>query len=176
MNFFTKTRFLIAVIIILSAIIVAMFITMGYNRYRNTHRNSRDIENREVRQMRNAKEREERGRFMAKQLQLTPEQMRDFNEIREKFHDDFEELLDESRKISRDIMEEITSEKPDTNELNALAEKFGASQKAQKQMMINHLLEIRSKCNPSQQANFKKVLKRIENQGRMYRERRQNTE
>ncbi|RPH34573.1 MAG: periplasmic heavy metal sensor [Bacteroidales bacterium] len=177
MNFFTRTRFLLAVIIILSAIIVAMFATMGYNKYRYNNRQSRsNKENREAHQLQNEKEKSERGRFMAKQLQFTPEQMKEFDNIRDKFHKDINELMDESKQISKDIMEEITSEKPDTSRLKSLSAKFGETQKVQKEMMIKHLLEVRSKCSPSQQANFKKVLRRIENHDRMYRERRQNTE
>lgn len=177
MNFFTKTRFLLAVIIILSAIIVAMFVTMGYNKYRNNNRQHRwGQENHEFRQRQNDKEKAERGKFMAKQLQLTPEQMKEFDEIRDKFHNQLDELTEKSRQISRDIMEEISSENPDTTRLKALSEQFGEAQKAQKEMMVKHLLEIRSKCSPSQQANFMKVLRRIENHDRMYRERRQNTE
>lgn len=177
MNFFTKTRFLLAVIIILSAIIVAMFVTMGYNKYRFNNRQNRwGQENREIRQRQNDKEKAERGRFMAKQLELTQEQMKEFDDLRDKFHKELTLLMDESKQISRDIMEEITSENPDTNKLNALSVKFGETQKTQKEMMIKHLLEVRSKCTPSQQANFRKLLRRIENHDRMYRERRQNTE
>lgn len=177
MNFFTRTRFLLAVIIILSAIIVAMFVTMGYNKYRYNNRQYRwGQENREARQQQNDKEKAERGKFMAKQLQLTPEQIKEFDDLRDKFHNQLEELMDKTRQLSRDIMEEISSENPDTIKLKALSEKFGEAQKEQKEMMVKHLLEIRSKCSPSQQANFRKVLRRIENHDRMYRERRQNTE
>ena len=154
-----------------------MFVTMGYNKYRFNNRQYRwGQENREARQRQNDKEKAERGRFMAKQLQFTPEQMKEFDDIRTKFHEELDELMDDSKRISREIMEEISSENPDTIKLKAFSEKFGETQKAQKEMMIKHLLEIRSKCSPSQQANFKKVLRRIENHNRMYRERRQNTE
>ena len=177
MNFFTKTRFLLAVIIILSAIIVAMFVTMGYNKYRYNNRQNRwDQENREARQQQNDKGKAERGKFMAKQLQLTPEQIKEFDDLRNKFHNQLEEQMDKTRQLSRDIMEEISSENPDTTKLKVLSEKFGEAQKEQKEMMVKHLLEIRSKCSPTQQANFRKVLRRIENHDRMYRERRQNTE
>ena len=177
MNFFTRTRFLLAVIIILSAIIIAMLGTMGYYKYRFNNRQGRwGQQNREVRQNQNKNDKAERVRFMAKQLQLSPEQMQDFNQIRDKFHKELDKLTDESRRISNEIMEEITSEKPDTSKLFSLSEKFGKIQKIQKEMMIKRLLIVRNKCTPSQQANFKKVLRRIENHNRMYRERRQNTE
>lgn len=177
MNFFTRTRFLLAVIIILSTIIVAMFVTMGYNKYRYNNRQYRwGQENREVRQRQKNKENVERGKFMAKQLQLTPEQMKEFDDLRETFHDQLDNLMDKSRQLSKEIMEEISSENPDTSKLNTLSALFGETQKVQKKMMAKHLLEIRSKCTPSQQANFRKVLRSIENHDRMYRERRQNTE
>lgn len=176
MNFFTRTRFLLAVIIILSTIIIAMFVTMGYNKYRFNKRQYRwGQEKCEARQRQNDKEKVERGKFMAKQLELTQEQMKEFDNLRDEFHKELTVLIDESKLLSREIMEEITSENPDINKLNTLSKKFGEGQKTQKEMMIKHLLEVRSKCTPSQQANFKKLLRRIENHDRMYRERRQNT-
>jgi len=151
MNFFTKTKFLVAVIIVLSAIILAIFGTMFYHYYR-FERGPKD----------RPKENNQMAKYMAKQLELTPEQVTQFDTLRERFHNESNALIRDSRNISRDIMEEITSENPDIAKLKALAEKFGKLQEQQKQMMIDHLLEVRGKCNPSQQVHFRKFVRQME--------------
>jgi len=174
MNFFTKTRILIGVIIILSAIILAMLGTMSYHRFESHRRDIR--ENRGNRNDRAERENRQPGKYMAKQLQLTPEQIKDFDQLRDKYHSETDVIMKESREISNKVMEEIFSDNPNKVKLDSLSKKFGELQSKQKQLMYEHLLEIRSKCTDSQQANFKKLLRKIENHNRMYRERRQNTE
>jgi Spy/CpxP family protein refolding chaperone len=164
MNFFKKTKFLIAVIIILSAIILAIFGTMGFHHY--------SMERRE----RNEFREHQPGKYIANQLQLTPEQIKDFDSLRDKFHSELEAITKDSKDVSREIMEEIMSDKPDTTKLRVLAEKFGKQQEQQKQITINHLLEIKGKCSVSQQAYFKKLIKQMENHDRENRERVRNNE
>ena len=165
MNFFTKTKFLIAVIIILSAIILAIFGTMGVHHFNMDRRGNNE-----------SRENPQPGKFIAKQLHLTPEQIKEFDSLREKFHSETNTLIKDSKDISRDIMEEIVSEKPDIVKLKAFAEKFGKLQEQQKQLMIDHLLEIKGKCSDSQKVNFKKLLQQMENHERMKRERSRNNE
>jgi Spy/CpxP family protein refolding chaperone len=160
MNFFTKTKFLVAVIIVLSAIILAVFGTMGYHYFR--FEGEAKGRPRESKQM---------AGYMAKQLQLTPEQVTQIDTLRERFHKESNALLLESRSVSKEIMAEITSDSPDIPKLKTLAQKFGKLQEDQKQMMINHLLEVKSKCSASQQMNFKRFIRQMENHERMARER-----
>ena len=171
MNFFTKTKFLIAVIIILSAIVLSIFGTLGYHHYKTGQR-----ENKESKEYNESRENAQPGMFMAKQLKLSPEQIKEFDSLREKFHSETNKLIKESKDISRAIMEEIVTEKPDIAKLKSLAEKFGKLQEQQKQMMIDHLLEIKGKCSESQQVNFNKLLRQMENHERMNGERRRNNE
>ncbi len=164
MNFFTKTKFLIAIIIILSAIILSIFGTMGLHKYKMERRER--VESQE----------HQPGRYIAKQLQLTPEQIKEFDSLREKFHSELEIMMKESKDVSKEIMDEIMSEKSDTVKLKILAEKYGKQQEQQKQITINHLLKIKEKCSISQQVYFKKLLKQLENHDRMDRERGRNSE
>lgn len=165
MNFFSKTKFLIAVIIILSAIILAIFGTMGYNHFMMSKRDNVEFRNNQ-----------QPGKFMAKQLQLTDDQVKEFDSLREKFRSETNALIKDSRDISRDIMDEIMSDNPDISKLKTLAEKYGKLQEQEKQLMINHLLEVKGKCSASQQINFKRLIRQIENhdRGMMNRERRRN--
>ena len=160
MNFFTKTKFLIAVIIVLSAIILAIFGTMGYHYFRFERENN--VNPRENRQI---------AGYVGKQLQLSPEQIIQIDTLRESFRKESNSLVRETRLVSKEIMEEITSDSPDVAKLKTLAQKFGELQQKQKQMMIDHLLQVRGKCNPNQQMNFKKFIRQMEKHERMARER-----
>lgn len=164
MNFFTKTKFLIATIVILSAIIVSIFATMGYHRYR--------MERRERKESRE----HQPGKYIARQLQLTPEQVKEFDSLREKFRSESELIMRNSHDISKAIMDKIMSENPNVVKLKELAQKFGELQEQQKQMMINHLLEVRSKCSPTQQIHFKKLIKQMENHDKANRGRERDDE
>lgn len=163
MNFFTKTKMLIAVIIILSAIILAIFGTMGYHHFKMVKKENIEFRNNQ-----------QPGKFMARQLQLTDDQIKEFDSLRENFRTETNALIKDSRDISRDIMEEIMSDNPDINKLKTLAEKYGKLQEQEKQLMIEHLLDVKGKCTPSQQANFKKLIKQLESHDRMSRERHRN--
>jgi len=152
MNFFTKTKFLIAVIIVLSAIIIAIFGTIGFHYIKY-----------EKRSIVKPKDNQQPGRFMAKQLMLTPEQIKEFDSLRNKFHEDLNSLTKDIKSTSRSINEEIISENSSQTKLDSLAKRFGELQSQQKTIMINHFLEIKGKCNPKQRTNFYKFLKRMEN-------------
>ena len=165
MNFFTKTKFLIAVIIVLSAIIIAIFGTVGYHYFRF-----------EKAQSDKPQGKNQGARYMAKQLRLTPEQEIQIDTLRERFHRVADALEVSSRSISKEIMEELTSENPDTVKLKALAEEFGKLQKEQKQVTINHLLEVRSMCSFNQQKPFRKFIRQMENHvGNVKREKNRKT-
>ncbi|NVO10108.1 MAG: periplasmic heavy metal sensor [Bacteroidales bacterium] len=165
MNFFSKTKFLVAVIIVQSAIILAIVGTMGYHFFRFEQEfRERPRENNQM------------AKYVAKQLQLTPEQISEFDSLRDKFRRESDNLIRESRDVSKDIMDEITSEKPDISKLKELATKFGKLQEEQKHVMIDHLLELKGKCNTSQQMNFKKLIHRMERQEHNERERNRNRE
>jgi len=174
MNFFTKTRILIGIIIILSAIILAMLGTMSYHSFESHRREAKmDRENKDDR---DARENRQPGKYMAKQLKLSLEQIKEFDQLRDKYHSENDVIMKQSRDISNKVMEEIFSDSPSKAKLDSLSKKFGELQAKQKQLMYMHLLEIRSKCNDSQQTNFKKLLRGIENHNRMYREKHRNTE
>jgi len=165
MNFFTKTKFLVAIIIVLSAIILAIFGTIGFHYFRYERlSNDRPQENNQG------------AKYMAKQLELNSDQTAQLETLRDRFHKESSTLMSNSRNISTDIMNEITAENPDMVKLKDLAEKFGKVQEEQKLMMINHLLEVKGKCNCSQKMQFKKFIRKMEKHEQMNRQRNRNSE
>ncbi len=165
MNFFTKTKILITVIIVLSAIIIAMLGTIGF-RYVKFERRAHE----------EARGTMQPGQYMAKQLKLTPEQMHEFDSLRENFHAAVNKLSKEIQSTSRKITEEIVSENPNRDSLMLLADSFGQLQKQQKTIMINHLLDIKGECSRQQKECFTRLLKQMEQRDRMDGERHRNRE
>ena len=162
MNFFTRTKFLIAVIVIQSAFLLAIIGTMSYHffRFQREHQEMPRFEPRgEPRD--EPKHDKQMSRYVAKRLQFTPEQIFQFDSLRETFHNESELLTVESRKIQKSIMDEIVSENTDIAKLKELVQKFGKLKEQQKQVMVNHLLEVKSRCTPHQQANFKKLVQQM---------------
>lgn len=165
MNFFTKTKVLIAVIIVLSAIIIAIIGTVGIHYLKQKKHASAE-----------QKENTQPGRYMAKQLKLTPEQIHEFDSLRGKFHSDIDIIEKDIKSTSRNIMEEIMLENPNRAKLDSLANKFGQLQAQQKLMMINHLLDIKGKCTMQQKECFSKLIKQMERRDRMNSEGHRNRE
>lgn len=163
MNFFTKTKILIAVIIVLSAIIIAMLGTIGFHYFKF-----------ERRTLDQPKENIQPGQYMAKQLKLTPEQMHEFDSLRENFHAELNKLSKEIQSTSKEIAEKIVSENPNRDSLMILAERFGQLQKQQKMIMIKHLLDIKGGCSAQQKECFTRLIKQMERRDGMDGERHRN--
>lgn len=151
MNFFTKTKLLLATIVILSTIIIAILGTIGFHYFRNSNRvHEKPMVNQQP------------GMFMAKQLKLSPDQIKEFDSLRDKFHENLNTLESDIKSTSKNIMEEIISENTNRDKLDSLAKRFGDLQTQQKTITISHLLEVKGKLDQEQRTNFSKFLKRME--------------
>ncbi len=154
MNFLTKTRFLVIVIIIETVLLVTILATFGYRYY------SYNQDRREYRESR--KDRPEQPRdFMAKALNLSPEQRDDFRMLKGKFHKSFDSLELRIRNVDKLLTEEIVKDEPNQQTIDSLIEEFGQIQQEQKRSMVEHLMEVKAKCTPEQQAKFNKFIRKM---------------
>lgn len=154
MNFLTKTRFLVIVIIIETVLLVTILATFGYRYY------SYNQDRREYRESR--KDRPEQHRdFMAKALNLTLEQRDDFRMLKAKFHKSFDTLEVQIRDINKLLTEEVVKDEPNKQTIDSLIEQFSQVQREQKIAMVEHLMEIKSKCRPEQQEKFNKFIMKM---------------
>lgn len=154
MNFLTKTRFRVIVIIIETVLLVTILATFGYRYYNYTQ------DRREYRESRNKSPEQPRD-FMAKALNLTPEQRDDFRMLKRKFHQSFDTLDLQMRNIDNLLTEEVVKDQPNQQTIDSLIKKFGQVQQEQKRVMVEHLMEVKAKCTPEQQAKFNKFLRRM---------------
>lgn len=150
MNFFTKTRVLVTIIIVLAAMNLAVLFTIGYHYTKYKYSDKREKVNSD-----------RPGRFMAKQMHLDQEQIEHFDNSRDDFMKESNLIMSEIRETSKQIFDEIAKENTDTLKLKELNEKFGNLHKQQKQLMTNHLLNIKNSCTPQQQKHFQKFLHRM---------------
>ncbi|KAB2871553.1 MAG: periplasmic heavy metal sensor [Bacteroidales bacterium] len=154
MNFLTKTRFLVIVIIIETVLLVTILATFGYRYY------SYKQDGREFRESR--KEIPEQHRdFMAKALDLSPEQRDEFRMLKVKFHKAFDTLEVQIRDINKLLTEEVVKDEPNQQTIDSLIDEFGQVQQAQKRVMVEHLQEVKAKCTPEQKEKFNKFIRRM---------------
>jgi len=154
MNFLTKTRFLVIVIIIETVLLVTILATFGYRYF------SYKQDKREYRESRKDKPEQPRD-FMAKALNLTPEQKDEFRMLKGKFHKSFDTLEVQIRNINKLLTDEVVKDEPNQRTIDSLIVQFSQVQREQKQVMVKHLLEVKAKCTPEQQERFNKFIKRM---------------
>ena len=154
MNYLTKTRILVITVIILSILLVSLLLTIGY-RYYTLNRISTNF--------RNARMEQESGDFIGRTLQLAPEQREQFCVLRDNFRQNFDSIDNQVRAVSRLIMEQISQTNPNNDTLNMLVNRYAELQKEQKTRMVEHLLEVKSMCNPEQQKQFCRIMGRMKN-------------
>lgn len=153
MNYIAKTRILIVTVVILSVLLISLLVTMGY-RYYTMRRANFEMQNQPLNDR-------QPGEPLSRALKLSPEQEEDFAVIRKNFHLKFDSLDFEIRNVSKAIMDELSVDNPDKNKLEELIQKYGELQIAQKQVMVNHLLDVKSMCNPEQQQRFCRMVRRM---------------
>ncbi|MGE0076647.1 MAG: Spy/CpxP family protein refolding chaperone [Bacteroidales bacterium] len=154
MNFITRTRFLVIIIIVQSLLIVSILVTIGYQYYSfNRQRN--------VPMAPPMGGPQQPGDFVARALDLTPEQRENFRLLRDKFHESFDTLEFQAQQISGQLMEEITKDSIDNKMVDSLVDRFGEVQKLQKRLTIEHLAEVKTYCSHDQQFRFNRFVRQM---------------
>lgn len=153
MNYFTRTRVLVVLIVVLAITLIAIVGTIVYSYYRQKNIAEQFASNPNERM-------EQQARFLRERLNLTPEQEDIFRSSRYEFH---EKNLDINRKLQRlsaEIINELSAPEPDLKHIDSLIEQYGEIHKVGKKIMVNHLLEIKSACTPEQFSKFQRIVVR----------------
>lgn len=152
MNYFTRTRVLIAIIVVLAITLLAALGTMVYGYYKQKQITERFMNNPGERMERQAQ-------FIRQRLNLTPEQEEVFRRSRDEFHEKTFEVNKEIEQVSVEILNEISAPEPDQKRIESLVNRFGELHKIQKQIMVEHLMQIKNACTPEQFGKFQRILK-----------------
>jgi Spy/CpxP family protein refolding chaperone len=93
-------------------------------------------------------------RFMKRELDLSEEQVKEFEAQRERFKIETEPILDSIQAKRKELMDEIAAEKPNVDKLDKLTEEIGALEITLKKKTTAHLLEGKALLTLEQQKKF----------------------
>ncbi|MEW5844891.1 MAG: periplasmic heavy metal sensor [Bacteroidota bacterium] len=165
MNYFTKTRVLVVIIVVLAITLLATIGAMVYGYYRQKQLAEKFANNPQERM-------EQQAQFLRNRLKLTPEQEDFFRKSRDEFHEKTVEINRKIQKVSVEIINELSVPEPDLKRIESLIEQYGELHKAEKKIMIDHLLEIKSACTPEQFNKFQRIVEHTQRrQMQMHRQR-----
>ncbi len=153
MNYFTKRRILIWIIILLSAINISAVSTIVYHVYfQNDNETFVDEAPIDV-------PRSRLGRFFRDELQLTPEQHNEFRRLRQQYHQNTWNITHTMRGKRLEILKEMSKQKPDTLYLHQLAKDIGLLHTELKMETCRFYLDMKQQCTPDQQQKLFRIFK-----------------
>lgn len=153
MNYFTQSRGFKLVTILLLILNLAILVTVVF-RVTPLYRPEKSVHEKKV----------SPPHFLQEKLQLTPEQVAEFEELRTEF-DSIRKKIRKEMAEQRDlIVSELTKENPDTTYLSELTYIYGQLHSQMKMETIDHLLSLKEICSPEQQEElylmFKDMIKK----------------
>ncbi len=106
------------------------------------------------------------GRFFKKELNLSYQQHRKFQKIRQEYHQNTGIVIKKMDAVRTNIITELGKEKSDTIILNLLSKKLGNLHTQLKNLSIHYYLDMKAVCNPNQKTKLYKIFKPIVNSKR----------
>jgi Spy/CpxP family protein refolding chaperone len=91
------------------------------------------------------------GRFFRDEMNLTPQQHRQFRDFRQHFHYKADVLVQNMQERRNEMFDELAKENPDTVYLNQLANQIGDLHGQLKRLTYEFYLQMKGVCNPDQQ-------------------------
>jgi Spy/CpxP family protein refolding chaperone len=120
--------------------------------------------------------------FMKDEVGFTDNQMEEFHNMRQEFRAQMEPLHSDLRELKSELLNEATSENPDTDKCNMLSESIGKIHTKINQNTSQHLMKVSRIATPEQSAKLKEFYENMFNSnpdhnpgaGRKFRHRGQN--
>jgi len=143
----TRNRLLIWIILILLATNIATVVSVMVNSGRmNADRRARGSEMADARVM-----------FFRENLQLSESQMSEFTKLNLKFGQVAGPITGELDRLRRNMIIELSNEKPDLEKVEKITEEIGSLHKQLKQATTKYYLGLKGVCNPDQQELLKEI-------------------
>ncbi len=149
MNFFTKTRILSGLVILLVTLNLAIVTTVGVRYFKG-----KEIPTEEFPQ-------QDRSRFIARELNLTPQQAEQFHHLKREHMKRTRELRIAIAEETEKLMRELDSENPDRMLLESMTHRIGLLHAQQQQVTIDHFLKIKEMCTDDQYQRFHQLFRRM---------------
>ncbi|MFN7118161.1 MAG: Spy/CpxP family protein refolding chaperone [Saprospiraceae bacterium] len=96
-------------------------------------------------------------RFLVHELKLSPEQVNQFQQLREQHFAQTQALEREVRDGRRRIIEQLAKNPPDTAAAHAITRQNQANLVVLDSLLIQHFLQLRTICTPAQQEKLGRV-------------------
>ena len=181
MNKITKKQLLIGGLVLLFVINIAALGTIIYqNQKYNNERDFREEETerswhdsrrekryeRRMHEDRDDRSRPRRGnrfdQYIRDELNFDDNQFNKFLDLRAKNKEKQHAIVEKLAQKREEMMKELSSNTPDTTKLEQIAEQIGSLHKELKNKTIEHFLEVKKICNPSQEEMFNNLIRRME--------------
>ena len=101
--------------------------------------------------------REDVGRFIKDQLNLTDEQKNKFDKYMKEHAEITRKMNDEIGALKKEILIESFSPNPDSNKVNDLTQEIGKTQGEYEKFLYEHFQKLASVCNPEQKEKLKNI-------------------
>jgi len=101
--------------------------------------------------------------FLQKEIGFSGEQLKAYDELSTLHHESMGVLLDNVRDSKAGNFKQLVAGNFSDSAINALTERFAASQKVIGESMFNHIRKIRQLCNPDQLPKFDSLFVNVYN-------------
>jgi len=106
------------------------------------------------------------GRFFRDEMNLTPQQHRQFRDFRQNFHRKANGLAMRMQENRNMLFQELATENPDTVYLGKLADEIGKMHAQLKRLTFEYYLQMKSVCDPQQQQKLHFIFSKMINDDR----------
>ena len=113
-------------------------------------------------------------KIITDELNLTPEQQLQYDNLRQNFFGRGKMCLDSIRYYNMQIDLQITSDNPDTVLINQYIDKISNLQKRMKKRSVDYFLEIKSILTPEQKTKFNQLFIQLKQKNKSHRHNFQN--
>jgi len=151
MDYFSKNKISLWIIVILVLLNLFTLSTIWYNQFHNPVRHPRE----DVRNRRHG------AKVLEQNLNLTAEQSKIFEDIRQRHFARMKPLHREIFSIRQELMDEVSKTEPDTARIRELTRLIGEKETERERSIIQHFRELRSVCTPEQREKFEILLRKL---------------
>jgi periplasmic protein CpxP/Spy len=99
--------------------------------------------------------------FIKKELALTPQQVQQYDEMREIHFSKMQELNKSTRELKEQLFEQISTTDTSNQELNNLLQQIGNNEMQKDRITVEHFRHVRSILTEEQKEKFDKIIKDV---------------
>jgi protein CpxP len=148
MDIFSQKKFMIWTIALLVLLNIVSMAALWYQRGGQPPPPQRQADQRQ----------ESVTQFLNRELQLTEDQKKDFEQLRRDHLEASTKLNQKMRTSKKALFDLAGSSSPDKTTIEQLTKEIGDSQTQLELLLVNHFIALRKKCTPEQQVKFDAIL------------------